>query len=50
MSMLELHEVSKTYAAQLATWPDRPVFLRVGEMTDQPATAQVGTVTASRGE
>ncbi len=38
-----------THDPQLATWADRSVFLRDGEMTDQPATAQAGAA-ASTGQ
>ncbi len=39
-----------THDAQLATWADRSVFLRDGQMTDQPATTQAGEAAASAGE
>jgi putative ABC transport system ATP-binding protein len=39
-----------THDAQLATWADRSVFLRDGQMTDQPATTQAGGAAASAGE
>jgi putative ABC transport system ATP-binding protein len=39
-----------THDAQLATWADRSVFLRDGQMTDQPATTQADGAAASAGE
>jgi putative ABC transport system ATP-binding protein len=39
-----------THDAQLATWADRSVFLRDGQITDQPATAQAGPAAAGAGE
>ncbi|HEY6279643.1 MAG TPA: ABC transporter ATP-binding protein [Streptosporangiaceae bacterium] len=36
-----------THDAQLAAWADRSVFLRDGQMTDQPAKAEVGAAAAS---
>ena len=39
-----------THDAQLATWADRSVFLRDGQMTDQPARTQAGGAAASAGE
>ena len=38
-----------THDAELATWADRSVFLRDGQMTDQPARTQLGGA-ASAGE
>jgi len=38
-----------THDAELATWADRSVFLRDGQMTDQPAKTQLGGA-ASTGE
>jgi len=39
-----------THDAQLATWADRSVFLRDGQITDQPATAQAGPAAAGARE
>jgi putative ABC transport system ATP-binding protein len=39
-----------THDAQLATWADRSVFLRDGQMTDQSAKTQAGGAAASAGE
>jgi putative ABC transport system ATP-binding protein len=39
-----------THDAQLATWADRSVFLRDGQMSDRPATTQPGGAAGGGGE